>query len=395
MIFSKVKSMKTNTNGFSIKSVIIIVIITSLVTSLTTAVILYNNNKVLLGTNNIKDDADLQQFLKVYNSLNKDYYADINKTEMVDSAISAMLSYLGEDYSTYMDSQETASLSNRLSGKFTGIGISISNSNVIYEVYDDTPASKAGLQANDVITNINGTSTDGLEQSAVANLINKQNENTIIVNRDGEELTFKVTPDSINTPLPNTMIQDTKIGYIAVTSFTSTVGEEFSKTLKKLEDQGMESLIIDVRDDAGGYLSGATDIANVFLKKGERIYTLEGKDGTKDYDDTTDESKDYPVVILMNENSASASEVLASALKDSYGAITVGKITYGKGRVQETKTLEDGSMVKYTSARWFTPGGVCLDGTGLTPDYIVELEKDENGNIVDTQFEKAKEVLQS
>ena len=381
--------------GFSLKSVAIIVIVTAIITSLTTGLIIYNNSKLILGSASLSNDSALKEFLKVYSSLDENYYEDIDKTKMIDAAIAAMLKYLGEDYSTYLNQTETDSLSNKLSGTFKGIGISITNGNEIVKVYEDTPAFKAGLKENDKIIRINDTDTEGKNQIEVANLIDKTKENTLVVSRDGAELTFKVIPEEINTPLTTQVYEknDKKIGYIYIEAFTEKVGEEFKKSLEDLEQQGITSLIIDVRENTGGYLKGATEIASLFLEKGKTIYSLEGKDGVTTYKDETDEKKDYPVILLINENTASASEVLAAALQDSYGAKLVGKISYGKGKVQQTKQLEDGSMVKYTSARWLTPEGECIDGFGLAPHYEEDIVQNEDGTYTDNQLNKAIELL--
>ncbi len=381
--------------NFSIKAVIIIIIVTAITSSITSGLILYNNSKILIGTSDLKKDTALQEFLKVYYGLDDDYYKDIDKTQMVDAAISAMLNYLGEDYSTYMNQDETEDLANKLSGKYNGIGISITNGNEIVKVYDDTPAKNAGLEEHDLIESINGTATEGLTQAEVANLIDKQNENTIVILRNNEELTFKVKAESINNPLPSTTYEENgkTIGYISISSFTNTVETEFKKALEELETKNISGLIIDLRNDGGGYLKGASSIASLFLEKGKTIYSLEGKDKTDTYKDETDEKRDYKVGVLINAGSASASEVLASALKDSYGAILIGEVSYGKGRVQQTKSLEDGSMVKYTTAKWLRPNGDCIDGLGLQPDYEIKLEKGEDGLYHDTQLEKAKELL--
>ncbi len=381
--------------GFSLKSVAIIIIVTAIITSLTTGLIIYNNSKLILGSASLSSDSALKEFLKVYSSLDENYYENIDKTKMIDAAIAAMLKYLGEDYSTYLNQTETDSLSNKLSGTFKGIGISITNGNEIVKVYEDTPAFKAGVKENDKIIRINDTDTEGKNQIEVANLIDKTKENTLVVSRDGAELTFKIMPEEINTPLTTQVYEknDKKIGYIYIEAFTEKVGEEFKKSLEDLEQQGITSLIIDVRENTGGYLKGATEIASLFLEKGKTIYSLEGKDGVTTYKDETDKKRDYPVILLINENTASASEVLAAALQDSYGAKLVGKISYGKGKVQQTKQLEDGSMVKYTSARWLTPEGECIDGFGLAPHYEEDIVQNEDGTYTDNQLNKAIELL--
>lgn len=155
-------------------------------------------------------------------------------------------------------------------------------------------------------------------------------------------------------------------------------------------------MVIDVRNNAGGYLISAKEIASMFLEKEKIIYSLQEKDKTQTYKDTTSEKRDYPVVVLINEYSASASEILTSALKESYNATLVGKKSYGKGKVQQTLNLEDGSMAKYTTAKWLTPNGKCIDGVGITPDYEIDLDVDENNQtIVDTQLNKAIEILKN
>lgn len=384
--------MKKETIGFSLRFVSIIIVITAVITSLTTGVIIYNNNKAILGGADIQEDEALQEFLKIYNSLDEDYYEDINKTAMVDAAISAMVDYLGEEYSIYLDQNETDNLSDQLSGKFIGIGISIGAEGKIVKVYQDTPASRAGLQEGDQILSINNNFTSEKTSAEIANLIDKTQENTIVVNRENNELTFKVTPETINEPL-TTNIYNQNIGYIYINAFTNTVGEEFQKSLNELENNGITSLIIDLRGNTGGYLKGATDIASLFIEKGKTLYYLENKEKREEYKDETSEFRSMPLIILIDGASASASEVLAGALKDSYGATLVGTLSYGKGKVQQTNKLEDGSMVKYTIAKWLRPNGECVDEIGIQPDYEIQLEQSEEGYFVDTQLEKAIELL--
>ena len=162
-----------------------------------------------------------------------------------------------------------------------------------------------------------------------------------------------------------------KIGYLQISKFNETAYEQFNQKLNKIEATGINSLIIDLRGNTGGFLSAATNISELFLKKGEVIYSLNEQSGTKVTYDETEESRNYKVFVLVNESSASASEILAAALQDSYGALLVGTTTYGKGKVQKTNKMSDGTMYKYTSAKWLTPKGECIDGVGLKPDIEI------------------------
>ena len=374
--------------GLSLKEICLIIVITAITTSITTGIIIYNNNVFENGAVNINKDEALKEFLKVYANLNESYYEDIDKDKMIDSAIAAMVDYLGEDYSTYLDQDETHNLEKELSGTYQGIGISVIDNNRIYKVYPNTPASDVGLQENDLIVKVNGNEvTDN-----VANMLDKTKENLLQIKRGEEIFDVKVTPEEINTPLTREVL-DNNIGYISVPSFTFTVASEFRNALEDLESKGISSLIIDLRYNTGGYLSGASEVAAMFLEKDKTIYSLEEKNNKETYKDDTDEKRNYKIIVLVNGATASASEVLASALKDSYGATLLGTATFGKGKVQQTRTLEDGSMVKYTTAKWYTPNGECIDEIGLFPDYSVELQEDEEGNYIDTQLNRALELL--
>ena len=183
------------------------------------------------------------------------------------------------------------------------------------------------------------------------------------------------------------------LGYIYISTFSDTIYDQFRDALNKLEGEGIDNLIIDVRNNTGGYLSETTNIASIFLEKGKVIYSLESKKSKDTYKDETDEKKNYKVVVIINEASASASEILTASLKDSYNATVVGKKSFGKGKVQQTAKLKGGTMYKYTSAKWLRPNGECIDGKGIVPDHEVDLEVNEEGTVVDTQLSKALEIL--
>ena len=394
---------KSQKKVFALWEVMLIVVVVSIISSLTMGVILYNNNKITPNVtySDLANDENLNQFLEVYASITSEYYENVDKEEILQRAISAMMNYLGDDYTTYLNNSDTSELLSTLEGKYEGIGVSINNeSKTLVKVYPDTPASKAGLLANDVIIGLDDIDVTDLSGSEVVELIKaKKKDFTLKIKRGEEILSFTLHNEQILKPcIDYYFLPNSKIGYLAITTFSRTLEEQVRSALKYLENNNMTSLIIDLRDNTGGFLDVAHSVASIFLPKGSIIYSLNEKNKITDYKDTTNERKEYKIAILTNKSTASASEILTAALKDNYGAKIVGKTTYGKGKVQQTMKLNGGSMVKYTSAYWLTPKGVCIDEIGITPDFIVENEviKDDEGNIVnviDNQLNKAQEIL--
>ena len=393
---------KNNYRGFSLAWVIGIVIVTSIISALTTGVIVYNNNRLSydLTYGDLSNDEDLNEFLSVYANILSSYYEDVDTGKLLDEAIAGMMDYLGDDYSTYLDDETTAELFDTLSGEYTGIGVSINNSDkTIVEVYEDTPASKAGIEVGDIIIGYNDTDVTSLSATEVVNMIkNSVGSFTLKLQRGSEVINVKLKNETLIAPnVEYYMVENTSIGYLYMQTFSNTLANQVEKALKKLENEGMTSLIIDLRNNTGGYLTAATDVASMFLEKGTRIYSLNYQGKVTSYNDETREHKEYNIVVLINENTASAAEILAAALKDSYGATIVGETSFGKGKVQQTMPLDDGSMVKYTSALWLTPSGTCIDEVGINPDYYVKNEQvtDEAGttSIIDSQLNKAIEIL--
>lgn len=392
-----------NYRGFSLAWVIGIVVVTSIISGITTGVIVYNNNRLSYNMTygDLSDDKELNEFLTVYANILSDYYEDVDTGELLDKAIAGMMDYLGDDYSTYLDDETTAELFESLSGEYKGIGVSINNTDKsIVEVYKNTPASKAGIETGDIIVGFNNTDVTNMSATEVVEMIKNSTGNFTLQLKRGEQ-TITVTLKNETLIAPNTdyyMIENTNIGYLYMETFSNTLATQVKSALEEMEKNGMTSLIIDLRNNTGGYLNSASDVASIFLEKGKRIYSLEYQNEVNHYNDETREHKEYNIVVLINENTASAAEILAAALKESYGATIVGETSFGKGKVQQTMQLDDGSMVKYTSAYWLTPNGTCIDEIGINPDYYVTNEEiaDENGTITginDLQLQKAIEIL--
>lgn len=388
--------------SIKLRYIILIMFLTAIVSGLTAGIIVYTSysKKTGITYSNINNDPALKEFLDVYNSVSEQYYKDVDKSKMIDAAISGMLNYLGDTYTTFLDKNETETLQDSLAGEYKGIGVLIED-HTIKEVFSKSPAEKAGLLPGDEFLKINGTDVTNLSSTDIANSIKNKDVSkvSLVIKRGNEEKTFDIETSNLYIPAITTeMIEGTSIGYIKLDTFSSSVSNQVDDALKDLNEQGMTSLIIDLRYNAGGFLSAAEGVANLFLEKGKVIYSLTNKKGNMTVKDVTKDKMDIPVVVIINSGSASAAEILACALKDSYGATLVGTKSYGKGKVQQTYSLKNGSMAKYTSAKWDRPNGENIDGIGITPDYLIELDvtKDATGNIIDvkdTQLEKAKELL--
>ena len=383
---------------FELWEVIAITLFSSLVMSFCTGYLVYKSSCSQISTGN--GDDNLAELYKAYDEIKSNYYSTVDLGALVDAGIKGMFSYLGDPYTTYLDKDQTDNLTNSLSGTYQGIGVKISVNNeenkiVISEVYDNTPAKSVGLAVGDVIVKVNDNVVADMESSEVTKLIKSSEEVKLVVNRDGNDLDFTLNTSKLYNPSVEDKIIDgdngNKIGYLKISKFNETAYEQFYEKLNKIEVDGINSLIIDLRDNTGGYLSAATKISELFLQKGKIIYSLNEQSSTKTTYDETDDERNYKVYILVNGNSASASEILAAALRDSYGAKLVGTTTYGKGKVQKTSKLSDGTMYKYTSAKWLTPSGECIDGVGLKPDIEIS-----NGDelLKDLVLEKAIEEIQ-
>ena len=383
---------------FELWEVMAITLFSSLVMSFCTGYLVYKSSCSQISTGN--GDDNLAELYKAYDEIKSNYYSTVDLGALVDAGIKGMFSYLGDPYTTYLDKDQTDNLNNSLSGSYQGIGVKISVNNeenkmIISEVYDNTPAKSAGLAIGDIIVKVNDNVVADMESGEVTKLIKSSDEVKLVVNRDGNDLNFTLNTAKLNNPSVDDKIIDgdngNKIGYLKISKFNETAYEQFYEKLNKIEVDGINSLIIDLRDNTGGYLSAATKISEMFLQKGKVIYSLNEQSSTKTTYDETDDERNYKVYILVNGNSASASEILAAALKDSYGAKLVGTTTYGKGKVQKTSKLSDGTMYKYTSAKWLTPSGECIDGVGLKPDIEIS-----NGDelLKDLVLEKAIEEIQ-
>ncbi len=348
---------------------------------------------------------DLDKFIDAYYTIVDNYYGDLNKDDLVNSAIEGMVNSVGDAYTNYSDSDTTTSFLETVEGTYEGIGCTIAQKQtgeiVIIDMFDDGPSAKAGLMLNDIILKVDDIEAEGKTTTELSDYIkNTKNKNIkITVLRNNEEKEITVVRDKVEVPTVTGEIlekNNKKIGYINISIFSSITDKQFITELEKLQKENIEGLVIDVRGNGGGYLSSVTNILNKILEKDKVIYQLESKDKVEKKKDTTKECLNIPIAVLTNTGSASASEILASAIKESYGGYVVGTNTYGKGTVQQTSQLPDGSMIKYTVQNWLTPNGNWLNEVGLEPtDYVEQANEYYNNpiNDNDSQLQKALELL--
>ena len=389
--------MKKN---FNYKEVIFLVILTCVVS-------LWMGNAIKLNKIEPKTESDdyLKEFEENYQYILDNYYDEVNKEAIIKGAISGIVNALGDYYSVAINDESSNNFNTRLTGSYSGIGIEIVNDNnyniIISDVFEDTPAAKAGLKVMDVILSIDDVDFSNKKTSELTDYIKESNKEKYIikVKRGTEELSFEIERQliqikSIYSELKE--IDDHKIGYIYISVFASNTADQFKAAVESLEKQGMDSLIIDVRYNTGGHLTSAVEILSYLLSSDKVIYQIESKGITTKYYSKGSETKTYPIVVLQNKNSASASELLSAALKEEYGATIIGEVSYGKGTVQELVTLTDGTQYKFTTKKWLTPKGNWINGVGVSVDIEEALSKEYENNPTeenDNQLQRAVQYL--
>ena len=348
---------------------------------------------------------DLNKFIDAYYTIIDNYYGDLDKEDLVNSAIEGMVGSVGDVYTNYSDSDTTTSFLETVEGTYEGIGCTIAQKQtgeiVIIDMFDDGPSAKAGLMIDDIILKVDDIDAEGKTTTELSDYIkNSKNKNiTITVLRGNEEKEINVVRDKVEVPTVTSQVlekNNKKIGYLNISIFSSVTDKQFNTELQKLQKENIEGLIIDVRGNGGGYLSSVTNILNRILEKDKVIYQLKSKDKVEKIKDNTKECLNIPIAVLTNTGSASASEILASAIKESYGGYVVGTNTYGKGTVQQTMQLTDGSMIKYTVQNWLTPNGNWVNEVGLEPTDFVELSDEYYNNPTidnDNQLQTALTLL--
>jgi carboxyl-terminal processing protease len=310
------------------------------------------------------------------------YFRKVDRTKVLDGAITGMMGALGDPYSVYMEKQVAQHFSESIEGSFTGIGAGVALKDgriTIESAIKGSPAERAGILPNDVLLTVNGEKLDGFSLTdAVAKIRGpKGSKVKLTIQREGvsQPVHLTIVRDDIDYETVYAHLRSDGIGIIEIRQFSMNTGDRFTEELANLEKQGMKGLIIDVRGNPGGVLPVVVSVAQPFVPKGQTIVQVEDKTGHREKTLSAGGGKKYPIAVLMNKGSASASEVLAGALKEEANAVLVGETSFGKGTVQVSyeKAMSDGSLIKMTIAKWLTPLGNWVHEKGLKPDVQVLL----------------------
>ncbi len=386
--------------GFNYREVIIIMAISILFG------FLIGNVVNFVRKNNLKTEIpeELEELVSTYEDIEENYYQKISKEELLDAAIAGMIGALGDPYSNYIAGEASKEFNQMVDGEYVGIGTSVGyqdNHAVFLEINDKGPAAEAGLKVGDILVAINNENVEEKSFTEITSLMQgeKGTKIKLKIRRKDEEKEFTITRQTIPIESVHEKVYEEdgkKIGYIKVDVFAANTKGQFEKALKNLEKKKIDSLILDVRDNPGGHLNQATEILSLFLDKKKVMYQIETKGKKQKTYALNNEKRTYPIAVIINQDSASAAEIVASSLKESYKATLVGVTSYGKGTVQRSLTLKSGSTIKYTTEKWYTAKGNYIGEKGITPDVVVEqseIFKESQKEQDDTQLQKALEIL--
>ena len=352
-----------------------------------------------------KGAINLGRLLSAMSFIESQYVQEVEKDQLIGGAISGMVRSLGDPHSVYLEPKLYSQLKADISGAFGGIGVYMSFKNdgvQILSVIPDGPGDKAGLQANDSILAVNGEPISSIEYGEVALKIRGEVGTPVdlLIHREGEEdKTYTITRAIIKDKTVSSKMLDDKLGYIRISNFSEGTGKEFKTALNELEAENMKGLILDLRQNPGGVITSCVEVAREIVPAGPIVSVIQ-RDGTKEVYMSDLEKTKFPIVVLIDQNSASASELLSGALQDTKAAVIVGMKSYGKGSVQTLIPMFRDDGLKLTIAKYYTPNGRSIDGVGIIPDFEVPLEnplpmtREINTDADnDAQLRKAEEIL--
>lgn len=371
---------------------IIAVLLIAIISSISTLGLIY----YALGFNE-QGFSNLMRFITAYRFIETKYVNDTDDVKLIDGAIDGMVKSLNDPHSNYLSPKMYKTLMEQTEGSFAGIGVVMGMDNEqkihIVGIMENSPGQKAGLQEGDEILAVDGVPVTQMAFDEVATHVRGQAGTDVVLTimRDNTNQDITITRDNIKLKTVGHKMLDNNIGYIQIVSFSEDTANEFNEAYNDLKNQGMKALVLDLRNNPGGLLTTCVEIAKKLVPKGE-IVSIVDKQGNKETYSSSLEAPEYPLVVLINKNSASASEILSGAIQDTKAGTIIGNTSYGKGSVQTILPMFEDDAVKLTIAKYYTPSGRSIDGTGITPD--IEINLDENATS-DTQLDKALEVLKA
>ncbi|WP_282927516.1 S41 family peptidase [Megamonas funiformis] len=371
---------------------IIAVLLIAIISSISTLGLIY----YALGFNE-QGFSNLMRFITAYRFIETKYVNDTDDVKLIDGAIDGMVKSLNDPHSNYLSPKMYKTLMEQTEGSFAGIGVVMGMDNEqkihIVGIMENSPGQKAGLQEGDEILAVDGVPVTQMAFDEVAAHVRGQAGTDVVLTimHDNTNQDITITRDNIKLKTVGHKMLDNNIGYIQIVSFSEDTANEFNEAYNDLKNQGMKALVLDLRNNPGGLLTTCVEIAKKLVPKGE-IVSIVDKQGNKETYSSSLEAPEYPLAVLINKNSASASEILSGAIQDTKAGTIIGNTSYGKGSVQTILPMFEDDAVKLTIAKYYTPSGRSIDGTGITPD--IEINLDENATS-DTQLNKALEVLKA
>lgn len=371
---------------------IIAVLLIAIISSISTLGLIY----YALGFNE-QGFSNLIRFITAYRFIETKYVNDTDDVKLIDGAIDGMVKSLNDPHSNYLSPKMYKTLMEQTEGSFAGIGVVMGMDNEqkihIVGIMENSPGQKAGLQEGDEILAVDGVPVTQMAFDEVAAHVRGQAGTDVVLTimRDNANQDITITRDNIKLKTVGHKMLDNNIGYIQIVSFSEDTANEFNEAYNDLKNQGMKALVLDLRNNPGGLLTTCVEIAKKLVPKGE-IVSIVDKQGNKETYSSSLEAPEYPLAVLINKNSASASEILSGAIQDTKAGTIIGNTSYGKGSVQTILPMFEDDAVKLTIAKYYTPSGRSIDGTGITPD--IEINLDENATL-DTQLDKALEILKA
>ncbi len=352
----------------------------------------------IFGIKVAKQPLDTEVMKEAYRQLAANYDGDLDANKLSDGAARGMVKAVGDDYTTFLDKEEAAEFNKSLNGEVSGIGAEIGVRNLqptVLRVLDDSPAKKAGLKTGDIFVAVNGTSVAGETASGVADKVTGEAGTTVklTMRRGSESLDFSITRAQISDPSVRWSVSD-DVGILTISRFDDNTGSLARKAAKEFIDKGVKSVIVDLRNNGGGYLTAAQEVASLWLDSGKTVVTEKSRGQVTETVKASGNPtlKGKKTIVLVNGSSASASEIVAGALKDYQAAILVGEKTFGKGTVQKVINLSDDRILKVTVARWYTPQDRNITKEGIQPNQTVKMSQDDNNAGRDPQMVRAKEL---